>query len=539
MTKEIILIEDHNQALDAWRSKSFKNIPLVHLDAHIDFGFYHVKPIEQVMGEAKSIADLKRQLEATLLYKRYCDDFEKQLNIGNYIYPAVRDGIVNKFYWIIPGGEKKFKKGLKELNRSIVTLKSKDPFKAKEINIVKNQISTLLYRKQFEITNVFSVPTIKECVLLDIDVDFLLFDSIRNEHISLTKTIGKRKPWIYPKQLVEILKEKFPKVSYITIAYSVNGGFTPIDYKFFGDEIYLRLKNLVDDKLEDIFFFRDIGIALFLKKDFKSAGVKFKEAIESLNSCEGLVPVFKPRFLAHLSFWLFKIYWELNQKKAAKLYFQKAIKTDPSYHVKDNNFGMLYLKNEEQDAAKQEFKKIIYCDARDCFALCGLGDVFLQQKRYREALGKYKKAFRLNPKEKRALFGMAACHLGLGRLRSAAKLLVELKKRDPFSGYRFLLEARLYNKLGEPKKALTSYKEALIIGGCGIELYEEAFKILEKEKNDDLFEFFKQRYDLFKKDFYGKQKKFLSKENNKDYSKKLEIRMNKIDKRLSPRDFLS
>jgi len=50
------------------------------------------------------------------------------------------------------------------------------------------------------------MPTIKQPVLVDVDTDFLIIDTISNA--DNTKCIGKRKPWILPKDLTEMLKKK-------------------------------------------------------------------------------------------------------------------------------------------------------------------------------------------------------------------------------------------------------------------------------------------------------------------------------------------
>lgn len=49
----IALIEDHHEALRVWREKKVKSLDLVHIDAHLDFGFHTAKPIKQVIDEAK------------------------------------------------------------------------------------------------------------------------------------------------------------------------------------------------------------------------------------------------------------------------------------------------------------------------------------------------------------------------------------------------------------------------------------------------------------------------------------------------------
>ena len=63
--KNLTLIEDHHQALKIWQKLKIKNLSLVHLDSHIDFGFYRAKPVWQALEEAKNtkhinkIADIK------------------------------------------------------------------------------------------------------------------------------------------------------------------------------------------------------------------------------------------------------------------------------------------------------------------------------------------------------------------------------------------------------------------------------------------------------------------------------------------------
>ena len=58
--KKISLIEDHDEALKVWIDKKIKNLDLVHIDAHMDFGVYQAKPIEEVLNEARSLKGLKR-----------------------------------------------------------------------------------------------------------------------------------------------------------------------------------------------------------------------------------------------------------------------------------------------------------------------------------------------------------------------------------------------------------------------------------------------------------------------------------------------
>ena len=47
---KVFVIEDHDEVLKIWRRKKIKSLDLVHVDAHIDFGFHAAKPIETIFN---------------------------------------------------------------------------------------------------------------------------------------------------------------------------------------------------------------------------------------------------------------------------------------------------------------------------------------------------------------------------------------------------------------------------------------------------------------------------------------------------------
>jgi len=484
--KRVILIEDHHEALREWTKLKIKDAPLVHLDAHIDFGFYQAKPAIKAFEEARDVADLKRQLELSLLFESRKRKFEDQLNIGNYIYPAMRDEIVDSFRWIIPGGKKEFSGSEKILRRMVKNLKSRDPHKHPD----------KLYNKDFAVSDVYSVKKHNLPVLLDVDVDYLLFDSLKKT--SLTKRIGERKPWLYPDKLAKLLKKKFPKRICTTIAYSVNGGFTPILYKFFGDEIALRLKTTrLSRKLEKVFVLRNKAIASYSKNDQEGSFKHASEAVRLLGKAENIAKDFRRKFFAHLNLWLYNICWD--KKEEARAYYGEAVLNDPTLRVVDNNFGWLYLSKRRTEAARREFERIVYCDPLDHNALRGLGDIDFSRQKYEEAKISYNEALKLKSDDKRALAGLAECHLRLGDLTGAKNILEKLKKIDPINGRVYRMEAELCVKKGELKKALSLYKEAAMLGPNSPDMYKEVFGILKTEKDKELSHFFRIRYNAIKK----------------------------------------
>lgn len=489
----MLLVEDHHEVLDVWKALKVKDTRLVHLDAHIDFGFYPVRPLTEIFKSAKDITELKKSVERALLFEKYNKDLESQQNIGNYIYPAMRDGIVESFCWIIPGNRERFEESLKGLKRLLEKIKSKDPKKTAKTIVAEAGIKSLLYNNEFLVTDILSLKSVRTPVLLDIDVDYLLFDSARE--ISLMKNIGRRKPWIYPAALAGLIKKKFPRILHTTISYSVNGGYTPICYKFFGDEIALRLgRGRIDQYLEAIFTLRNAGIESYFKKDFDTSFKSFKYALEALEKQEGLGKTFKRKFLAHLYLWLFNICWSDNRLEDARPYYRKALLNDPSLRVADNNFGELYLKKKNLRLARKEFEKIVSCDPLDHNAIRGLGDISFRRKNYAKARDEYDKALRIKKDDKRALFGYAKSCLLLNDIKGARPAVARLMKTDPLSGEAWRLQAELSAGEGAFGKALFLYKKAAVLGPDRPDMYKDIFRILKTEKNKELSDFFKERY---------------------------------------------
>src|SRR5665647_2033865 len=68
-TASVCLVENHDEAYHAWRHAGFLGRQLVHVDAHHDMAW---------------LAD------------------PGQLNIGNYLCQAIKDGVVSEVVWVVP-----------------------------------------------------------------------------------------------------------------------------------------------------------------------------------------------------------------------------------------------------------------------------------------------------------------------------------------------------------------------------------------------------------------------------------------------------
>lgn len=478
--KKINLIEDHHEAYYLWQKAGIRSKALVHLDAHVDFGFHDVKPPEQIFKEATSKEALKHELERLLLFKKFQFSEEKLTNIGNYIYPAIRDGIVNKFWWVIPGDAREFRKSLKSLKRMLKNFIRMDPYKNTKIKINGSSISAVIYNIPFQFTTLDGLSEITEPTLLDIDVDFLTTPSLKVA--DATAEIGKREPWLYPEGLIKVINDKIRSPLLTTVAYSVNGGFTPMKYKFLGDEIGFRLENKVSPEAEGIFGKRQKAR---LMRDW----VELEDRLKHYN---GFRANFKNKFLADAAFNNFMIC-------AKKELYNNAVRLNPSYKARDNNYGPLFLAKRKTGYAGKEFKKILNADKGNIFARAGLGDVYLTKRQFLPAVKEFKKILGLKPDFNEALLGLGMAEFRLKNYEMAEKSFLKYEATEkPNANTRYCL-ARIYEQKGDFRTALEYYKNAMQLGSSDAGIILRIAKILKKSRDEDTRKFIIARYGEIKK----------------------------------------
>ncbi len=487
----IFLIEDHDEALKIWRQSKVKGLDLVHIDAHIDFGFHSARPIEEVVKRAKSLKELKRNLERSLVFMRYEKDFDKQTNIGNYIYPAMEEGIVKDFYWIIPGGLKEFKGSIKLIKGILRNLAKQSNYTLCSLNfeLKDGLISADLFGRKFIICILEKLPYLRQKILLDIDTDFLVIDCLENA-INTTK-IGKRKLEIPARDLVEHLKKKIEQPEIITISYSVNDGYTPIRYKHLGDEIAYH----------------------FSPPKF---GERFKRSKQTAE------------------------YFDLFLSTGKKEYYQKAIKLDPSYRARDNNFGFLYFSLRKFSLAQAEFSKVLKVDPKNSACLLGLGNIFLEKKDFKRAKRYFLLALNSsdNPLFKetniQSLLGLGRAEFNLKNFKKAKKLLLHYQSFKPLQPQSYYLLGRIKEFEKDFYQAADLYQKTINLGYDSIELIFRLLKISPhlKEK-DGIIKLVTKKYKEFKKRFLRARRLSLEKGKKIKGLKGLQNKLLSLEKRLT------
>jgi tetratricopeptide (TPR) repeat protein len=455
--RSVFLVEDHDEVLKIWRKHNLKGLDLVHLDAHIDFGFYLADPIEKVVAQAKTLKELKRKLERSLNFSHYQKDFHKQIDLGNYIYPAMEEGIVRNFYWVVPGRLKEFKDSSRAIKNNLKAIAASAGAKKA---IFKDDSGRLLLEylgRNFIVCTLEQLPLIMQDVLLDIDTDFLTTDSVLNA--DNTKNIGKKKPWILPSYLVGRLKAKIKAPKIITIAYSVNGGWTPLRYKHLGDELA-----------------------------YSFAPVKFKTRLAKNSQAAQ--------------------YFNLFEATGKQEYYRKAVALNSAYRIADNNYGPLYLALRKFSLAQSEFQRILRVDKKNPAAYAGLGMIALERKGFLKAKRNFSIALKFLDKDKlfkglkpQILFNLGRAEFNLDNFKRAEELLLRYQTYQPLEPESRYLLGRIREKERKFPQADIFYQDAIRLGLNRIELLFRLLKIaVYLENKDDIINYIITRLKAFKKE---------------------------------------
>lgn len=209
---ECLLFDDHSESLFHWRERGLSRLTCLHVDAHLDVMEDNFSP--QALADLGATASFK-----TL--SRYRDD--GILTCANYLYPALRSGLVERLIWIVPPhilpGEPRTVSVLQELSHWVdLPLADYRAFEESE-GIVRGT----LFGRDFLVCTSQSVAALKlhECpnLVLDIDLDYF---------IRATDDVA----WQTPHELCEQIGPINPTA--VTIATSVTGGYTPAWDQYLG-----------------------------------------------------------------------------------------------------------------------------------------------------------------------------------------------------------------------------------------------------------------------------------------------------------------
>lgn len=397
------MMEDHDKAYDAWRDLGVRGRTLVHVDAHIDFGWVP----ETDMDEIRSIG------EATLL-NPFVKSRRRMMTIGNYIYPAMRDGFVDTFYWVVPTPTWGSARGRKAVMGHLKRILSLRRYAGGAIRSDADSIRCRVMGHDLIVCCLETLPRIAGPVLLDIDTDFLVTPRIWDD------LAPEREPWIYPAELCGTLAAKVPDADVLTVAYSVEGGFTPLRHKHLGDDVAAR-------------FGRD------LPENARRAAEEFNASVRELRR-------------------------EGGDLTAAARHYREAVRLDKAYATAYNNYGILYLQKNMPARAAEEFERFLRIDPGNASVLNGLGHIALAKKRYAEAKAYFDRALARDAKHPDARLGSGVALARTGRHTEASALLRALAADRPDDPEAHWWLGWVAEKTGDADAAIRHYQDSVMRG---------------------------------------------------------------------------
>lgn len=201
-------MDNHKGAFAFWKELGVVGATCVHVDAHPDISNFQ-------LPEPGALE-------------------HPELNCGNFLYPAMQDGMVEHVVWVIPPH-------LPGATPSLVTWAQVEMqnwmwltvAEMKSFHLADGRVEASLGAGRLTICTSDHLPTLAPSgpTLLDIDVDYF-FD------------LGDR-VWQCPVDLHAQLSALEP--SAVTVAYSVDGGYTPPQHRYVGDLTHLCFTGQVDE----------------------------------------------------------------------------------------------------------------------------------------------------------------------------------------------------------------------------------------------------------------------------------------------------
>ncbi len=435
--KNVVLMENHNEALSWWRKTCQNKRILVHVDTHFDFAWIADRdPLD--MLNVNSFSDFKAAAKESLFWNLSGKRENELIHIGNYIYPAINENIVREFYWVVPDSLFSNKRKIMCLKKDIdgiIRFNSKEDGR---LNWQGCSLISYLHGAKLVICRLKDLPEFEENVLVDIDVYYFS---------------DKEKPWLYAEDFIQRLKEHGLKSDLITIAYSVEGGFTPIGYKFIGDHLACLLNGHTqqDKQFEK-------AVSLIVKALDSKRTELYKDAILYLKEADSYHPGYAATYY-HLS----DIYYEMGLRKEAYDYYHKAVSNDVSYRTLYNNRGPLFEDRLMLKEADAEYRKMLELDPYNPCFFTRLGNIYRKRKRWDDAIFNYNEALKLDPDSDEALRNIGYIQALRNDLDEGLKNLkksLSIKPHNPLThsylGFIYMKKRDYNSAMRETRRAINS-----------------------------------------------------------------------------------
>jgi tetratricopeptide (TPR) repeat protein len=401
-----VLLEDHRDAYFHWKELGLRDKLCLHIDAHLD--------VSNLKAPGSEVAK------------------SPKINCGNFLLPALQENVLSSLIWVIPKhlpGEENLLEWTRLELQNWLRIDLSDYMSLEKVGA---RVEGQLLGKPFTVCFSNDVPRIEAPHVLDIDIDYYL-----DPHDNL---------WQSPLELAADLQGIQPDA--VTIAYSLQGGYTPVQHRFLGP--------LTELALEDPESAADIWSALqtqpstaveswpeWSKAAYYALKGQLKEAAE-------IDPGYRIQHIDRVSAALMR-----EQFEQAWLHLQKVQVPAEATFMK----GMISLREGCPDVTVESWAELLEqpslgADTR-VYLLTTCGRVLLQMGRHAEAYRMLNQAHELTRKDSEILSLMARACIGLKKNDEGARLFRRAIKLDPelLETYQFRLElAEIY--LGQGQRGL-------------------------------------------------------------------------------------
>jgi len=379
-----LLVEDHSEALCHWYKQGIRGATLVHVDDHDDC-------YSSLVRIETDPADLRQALE-----RQGCEDLlprtgfqvrqDSFYSVADFLSPAWQLGVVAEVWWVVAAAKPVDAEWLEDFRRRMGHRYPAEFLEGLRLEggIVKGQLKGM----PVHITGLMQLPAFDKPLLLDIDVDYfigLYRNPLEREMLSL---VGDFFAALYrvPRQF-----------ELVTIAASVNGGYTPVRFRYLADWMLAAFDDF--DRLRRDGPQRAWRLQAAVEKtDYL---LDRKEALRLNVELEKLLP--DSGLTAYNRAWM-----AAGQGRA-----DEALKWQSLAGKRDERYLLGYLELAQKFSSMkrvEEFERLLRAGLRQApeevaFTM-ELGSSLIDRQRYREAQEVFEAGIRANP-------GVAIPHAGL------------------------------------------------------------------------------------------------------------------------------
>lgn len=448
--KQIVIMEDHDDAYYAWKRAGLKDRILLHLDAHMDLFWFYEKDPDRLL-EAASRKELERMLAESPGWNLSRRTRKDLMHIGNFIYPAVKEGIVKEFYWGVPDRMVNRRRSLKQLRETFEELTETNPTEITNIQQLDRSVTAEICGCRATACALSELPHFSQSVLLDIDTDFFIIDRFSDCYPFADP--GSARPWIWPLELVDRLKHTGVRTDFVTLAYSVEGGYTPLSFKYLGDDLAMILRDPV------LHAGRRRLMALKREGALRRLDGLEHQALQQYQEALALAPE-DPSIhyeLAHL--------WQGHgDGEQATLHYRQACQLDPTYRTAYNNSGRTHEALRQWERARAQYETALRLDPHDPHAYSGIGRILTAQKKWHDAIEYLHKAVSLGEEDSDVHYYLGYVYTSLKRWGEALVQLQRLLTLKPLHARGHFWLGHICFETNRWGEAMQAYKACLRLG---------------------------------------------------------------------------